>query len=124
MLGDLPRGLRRVPRAISGSAAGQATTEEGAAAAAPAPEFSNRVVVAGTTTTEALTATPGRRYLLIQNRGANDVYVVFGGKATVNAGVLIAASGGAYEPFVAPSSSVSVITGSGSSNVVFVEGVS
>lgn len=119
-LGDLPRGLRHVPRFIGG--AGRAESDDPAAAAAPAPEFSNRLIVAGAASVEALPANPGRAYLLIQNRGAVDVYLVFGGTAAVNSGVKLAADG-YYEPYVAPRSSVNVITSSGSSNVVLVEGV-
>lgn len=119
-LGDLPRGLRRLPRFVGGAVQAD---DEAAGEGATAPEFLNHTITARTTSQEALPANPRRRYLLLQNRGATDVFVAFGSNAEVATGLEISADNGNYEPYVAPSSSVNVISSSGSPKVIIIEGI-
>ena len=63
-----------------------------------------------------------RIYLLVQNNGADDVYVSFQGVATVNSGVLVPSGGGSYQPFIAPHSSVYIVAAHTQSSGVSVEG--
>lgn len=121
-LHDLPRGLRRLPAQLGrGGPGGQPALDPGAPNQ-PGINFYNRLLVAGRTPQQALPANPARAYLLIQNRGANSVYIVFGARASVGSGLEIKPDG-VYEPLLAPASSINVKTASGTANVVFVEGV-
>lgn len=71
---------------------------------------------------QVLRANAMRKYFLVQNIGANDVYINFGNKAQVN-NVKIVANGN-YEPFVTPIDSISLICDPGNTSIVTViEGV-
>lgn len=62
-----------------------------------------------------------RSYLAIQNRGGNSVFINFGAPA-VDAGFELVA-GGFYEPFIVPIDSINVLTITGTSPIVIIEGV-
>ena len=70
---------------------------------------------------QVLPANGGRNYLLIQNNSGADIRASFGNKADLFNGVLIS-SGGYYEPFVVPSSSINLLGTAADSAVVVVEG--
>lgn len=64
-----------------------------------------------------------RKYLLIQNKGAVDIYAKFKTAQTGVEGIKIVA-GGNYEPYLAPKDKLYLETASGTSAYVVVEGVS
>jgi hypothetical protein len=87
------------------------------------------IVTCSTTSGLLITANPYRRYLLIQQTGANDVTITPGSATAVAAaGLILQASGvgkqGAAQEFPhgAPSNQFQCITGSGSSAVTVWEG--
>lgn len=55
---------------------------------------------------------PNRNYLIIQNHGAGTMYIDFSGNASPGTSGIQLISGGYYEPFVVPKTSVA-ITGTG-----------
>lgn len=68
-----------------------------------------------------LNANSRRNYLIVQNNGANNIYINFGRKADVNNLKII--PGGNYEPTIVPTNSISLITDLGlDSNSVIIEG--
>ena len=76
------------------------------------------------TSAEALTSKPSRVYLIIQNKSlANSIFVNFGNKADTNH--LEIPAGGSYEPLVAPTGSINIIsdTGGGAISTVLIEGI-
>ncbi len=83
--------------------------------------FVNMGFSIGVKSEEALPANAGRTYLLIQNNGAGTIQISFGNKADGFNSVEIA-SGGNYEPWVIPSSSINVKASAANSRVVIVEG--
>jgi hypothetical protein len=83
--------------------------------------FINAGYSVGTESQQIVPANSGRNYLLIQNKSAGDIYVSFGSGADNFNGIVIA-SGGFYEPYIVPSSSIHVKAAAASSNVVLVEG--
>lgn len=63
-----------------------------------------------------------RNYLVIQNNGATDVFINFGNKATTGNIRIIA--GGNYEPLIAPTNSIYLVSNTGQTNLcAIVEGV-
>lgn len=76
---------------------------------------------ATTTSTKILNGSSYRTYLMMINNGANSVAVKVGSAHTGFEGVVIP-SGGYYEPFVAPSDSIYLISTSGTSAVFVLEG--
>lgn len=84
--------------------------------------FSSYIINAVDNSNQVLNANPRRIYLIIQNNGANPVYVNFGNKATPG-NITIIASGN-YEPVVCPIDSVNLICDAGlSSQTAIIEGV-
>jgi hypothetical protein len=73
------------------------------------------------TSTQYLPANTLRTYLIIQNAGAVNVIVKFGGVQTGSEGVVIG-PGGNYEPIKAPANSVYMISASSTASVTLVEG--
>lgn len=71
---------------------------------------------------QILQANRSRNYLLVQNKSASNMWLVFNNSATVFAGVLIEA-GGFYEPYKVPWSSVNVFSTVANLDGVAVEGV-
>lgn len=85
-------------------------------------KFSTSLINVTDVSRQPLNANPRRVYLIIQNNGANDVYVNFANKATLG-NIRIIPSGN-YEPIVAPTDSLNVICGTGlTSNIAVIEGV-
>ena len=87
-------------------------------------EFINTGFIAQLTSLEALPANWNRNYFLIQNKGANDVYVAFGNPVAPNYfnGAIIYA-GGFYEPYKAPRNSVHIIGTAANLTCVLIEGI-
>lgn len=73
------------------------------------------------TASAILTENFDRDYLLIQNNGAETLYLNFSQTATTTNSVAIEA-GKAYEPAAIPSNSISAVTASGSITIAIVEG--
>jgi hypothetical protein len=84
--------------------------------------FVNTPFIAGTTSIQVLQGNIARDYLLIQNKSAGNMWVVFNQSATQFAGVLIEA-GGYYEPYSAPWSSINILGAAANLNGVCIEGV-
>lgn len=85
-------------------------------------KFSTSLINVVDTSKQPLNSNPRRVYLIIQNNGANDVYVNFANKATP--GNLKIIPNGYYEPLVAPIDSLNVICDPGnSSNIAVIEAV-
>ena len=84
--------------------------------------FLNTPFIVGTTSLQVLQANRSRNYLLIQNKSASNMWVVFNNAATSFAGVLVEA-GGNYEPYVAPYSGVYIIGAAAALEGVCIEGV-
>lgn len=84
--------------------------------------FSQGDYAISTTSTKIIESNAIRKYLLIQNKGSNAVYVKFGGANSGLDGIKIEA-GGSYEPSKCPTSSIYVETESGSSTVDIMEGI-
>lgn len=59
------------------------------------------------TSSAVLNSNPQRNYLLIQNNGANDIFLNFGNKAEIN-NIKIVATGN-YEPTVIPIDSINLV---------------
>lgn len=78
-------------------------------------------VNATTTSTEALAANGQRFYLLIVNKGTQTVYVKFNASSTGTEGIPIPA-GGNYEPLHVPTTSVYVLSSSGTQALYILEG--
>lgn len=76
---------------------------------------------ATTTSTLALAKDNARKYLLIQNTGANDILVKFDSAHSASEGIKIIA-GGNYEPLIAPTSAIYIKTSSSTSTVSIVHG--
>lgn len=73
------------------------------------------------TSSAVLNSNPRRNYLLIQNNGANDVFINFGNKAEIN-NIKIAATGN-YEPNIIPIDSINLINSAGNESLcAIVEG--
>ncbi|MDH5654204.1 MAG: hypothetical protein OEZ39_20295 [Gammaproteobacteria bacterium] len=65
-----------------------------------------------------------RVYLNIQNKSpAGELYITFNNAANVFTGIIIYSSGGYYEPFVAPGSSVHILGNVANMTGVIIEGV-
>lgn len=77
---------------------------------------------AASVSVQILQANRSRNYLMVQNKSASNMWLVFNNSATVFAGVLVEA-GGFYEPYKAPWSSVHVISTAANLDGVAVEGV-
>lgn len=74
-----------------------------------------------TTSVKLVDARGNRTYLLIQNKGTQNVYLKFGSANTGTEGILLAAKGN-YEPFKIPTAAVYAISESGTQNVIVIEG--
>ena len=80
-----------------------------------------------TTTGAALAANAARRYALLVNDGAVDVYIKLGAAAVANQGIRINANGGSYE--ISPSTgnlylgAINGITATGTATLLVLEGV-
>lgn len=80
-----------------------------------------------TTSGEVLAANAARRYALIVNDGAVDVYIKLGATAVANQGIRVSANGGSFE--ISPSTgnlylgAINGITGSGTATMLVTEGV-
>ena len=68
------------------------------------------------TGTQVLPYNRYRSYLLIQNKGASDVYLKFDTTHTATEGIKITA-GGNYEPYKVPFNSLHMVTASGTSSI-------
>lgn len=83
-------------------------------------------VTAGTSSSAIIGSNGSRKYGLVQNVGAVDVWVRIGVAAVVGQGILLTANGGSYEFGLAfgnlRTGAVNMITAAGSSSVVGVEG--
>jgi len=81
---------------------------------------------ATTSSATMLASNSSRRYALIQNNGSVDVWLSLGGTAAANAGIRLAANGGAYEISAAHGNlftgAIAGITASGSAVVMSTEG--
>lgn len=78
-------------------------------------DFVQTVVPVDNTSTELLAA-GARSYLLIQNRGSEDVFLGFGGAALVTG--LSIPPGGNYEPLAIPTNQITgILAGAGPSNI-------
>lgn len=86
--------------------------------------FTQGAANVGTASTEIKAANTARRYLLIQNNGATDIYITLNGaEATTANGIKVEAAGGAYElqGFV-PVAAIKAISSAANSAVIVVEG--
>lgn len=81
-------------------------------------KFSTSIINVTDTSKQPLNSNPRRVYLIIQNNGANDVYVNFANKATI--GNLRIIPSGFYEPIVAPIDSLNVICDPGLTSAITV----
>lgn len=61
------------------------------------PTHTTASITTSSGATSALAANLNRKYLLLQNDGANDVYIKVGADAAINAGIRVLANGGSYE---------------------------
>ncbi len=80
--------------------------------------------VAGTatvTSTQVMAKNSLRTYLIILNTGSNSMYVKFGSAQSGTEGILIPA-GWNYEPDLAPSNSVWVVTASSTTSYTIMQG--
>ncbi len=123
-LGDIPPDIRpdKPGELVGGSPSFMAQTKR----SRPPALLNNTVFVnmgfsIGTKSEEALPANAGRNYLLIQNRSAGAIEISFGNKANGFDSIEIA-SGGNYEPYVVPFSSINVKASAAASQVVILEG--
>ena len=86
--------------------------------------FTQGAANVGTVSTEIKAANGARRYLLIQNKGATDIYITLNGAAaTTDNGIKVDAAGGSYElqGFV-PVAAINAISSAANSAVIVVEG--
>ena len=67
----------------------QETVESGQADDFPSGSLTSIFPTVNTSSTILLTANPDREYLVIQNIGANDIYLNFGGTASIGGGYLL-----------------------------------
>lgn len=74
---------------LLGGTINQETVESGQADDFPSGSLTSTFPTVNTSSTVLLTANPDREYLVIQNIGANDIYLNFGGAATVGGGYLL-----------------------------------
>lgn len=65
-----------------------------------------------------LPVNPNRAYFIIQNNGADDVFISFSSKANINSLKII--PGGNYEPAVTPTSAIHCVSATGTVNTVAV----
>lgn len=84
-------------------------------------EFINFGFIIGTDSQQILQSNASRNYLLIQNKSASSIYLVFGGAASTFSGILIEA-GGYYEPYIPPRTSVNIIGAAANLTIIAVEG--
>lgn len=78
-------------------------------------------ITATTTSVKVINANARRKYLMIQNKGPEAIYVKFETVHTGLEGIKIL-SGGNYEPLYAPNNSIWIKTGASTSSVVIYEG--
>ena len=90
--------------------------------AGPLKVFVQKEYSAGTTSALALAENQSRKYLLIQNKGSQDVYLKFVGASSSTEGVKIIA-GGNYEPILVPINAIYLKSASGTQTVTIIEGV-
>ncbi len=121
-LGDLPPGFDTEPLDEIVGTGGPLLNQVAKKIARP-----NRIVFVNTGYTidvesvQVLPANANRTYLLVQNRSSGSVFMSFGNKSNTYDGIEIV-SGGNYEPYVYPFSSVHIIASLASSDVVIIEG--
>lgn len=77
--------------------------------------FSTSIINVSDSSNQVLNSNPKRIYLIVQNNGANPVYINFGNKAAPGNITIIAA--GNYEPVVTPVDSISLVTDAGLTSV-------
>lgn len=123
-MGDVPRAIR--PNPVGDVVGGQSSFIKTAPKRRPENFLNNVVFVnmgfsVGVVSQEVLPANGGRVYLLIQNNSAGNIELSFGNKANGFDSIVIA-SGGNYEPWVIPFSSVNILAAAVDSRVVVVEG--
>ncbi len=83
--------------------------------------FVNTGYTLGIESVQVLPSNQNRTYLLIQNKSGGSIFFSFGNKANTYDGVEIV-SGGSYEPYIYPSSSLHVIASLAASDIIVIEG--
>lgn len=120
---DMPPELEDVWDKLNEEAA---ETGRPAVAGGPGPNLRQRLnnfAVNATVTSElVIPYNPNRIYLMVQNKGAADVFLGFGRAADALSGFEIPAGPGFYEPILGTVSSVHIIAAAGVQLCVFVEG--
>ena len=81
------------------------------------------VSVSNTTSTEILASNTARKYLLLQNNGANDIHLSMDGTAATTSDFVIASSGGSLELATGvPTGQINGLAVTASTDIVVLEG--